>query len=80
LNPNLVKGSQTGAENQVIVAWAAEAGLKNWSAPTAQLPGRIGKQLREWWHNYHSPLVGKSDWTEEDDNTLVERHQKCGNK
>jgi hypothetical protein len=80
LNPDLVKGSWTGTEDRVIVAWVAEHGLKDWSALAAQLPGRIGKQCRERWHNHLSPLVIKSDWTEEEDKVLIECHQKWGNK
>jgi hypothetical protein len=68
LNPNLVKRSWTGAEDQVIVAWVAEHGLKNWGVLATQLLGRIRKQCWEWWYNYLSPLVVRSDWTEEEDN------------
>jgi hypothetical protein len=80
LNPDLVKGSWTGAEDQVIVNWVAEHGLKDWRSLAAQLPGRISKQCRERWHNHLSPNVVKSDWTEEEDNLLIECHAKWGNK
>jgi hypothetical protein len=80
LNPDLVKGSWTGAEDQVIVNWVAEHGIKDWRSLAAQLPGRISKQCRERWHNHLSPNVVKSDWTEEEDNVLIECHAKWGNK
>jgi hypothetical protein len=80
LNPDLVKGSWTRGEDQVIINWVAEHGLKDWRPLAAQLPGRIIKQCRERWHNHLSPNVVKSDWTEEEDNVLIECHAKWGNK
>lgn len=80
LNPDLVKGSWTREEDELIVRWVAEKGTKEWGALAAQLPGRISKQCRERWHNHLCPTVKKSDWTEEEDKILIECQAKWGNK
>jgi hypothetical protein len=69
LNPNLMKGSWTGTEDQVVVASVAQHGLRDWGELATNLPGRIGKQCRERFHNHLSPLVVKSNWTEDEDRT-----------
>ena len=80
LNPDLVKGSWTREEDELIVRWVQEKGTKEWGALAAQLPGRISKQCRERWHNHLCPTVKKSDWTEEEDKILIECQAKWGNK
>jgi len=44
------------------------------------LPGRIGKQCRERWHNHLNPHINKSPWTEEEDRKILEAHQSLGNR
>jgi len=55
-------------------------GPKNWSQIALALPGRIGKQCRERWHNHLNPNIRRERWTEEEDAMIVEAHQKLGNK
>jgi len=80
LNPNLQKGSWTGAEDIIIVAWVKENGPKGWGALAEKLPGRISKQCRERWHNHLCPDVLKSDWTQNEDEILIEHQRLWGNK
>lgn len=54
-------------------------GAKKWSFIASHLPGRISKQCRERWHNQLNPDVNKSPWSEEEDNIIIETHQKVGN-
>ncbi|KAH1111963.1 hypothetical protein GYH30_010358 [Glycine max] len=44
------------------------------------LPGRIGKQRRERWHNHLRPDIKKDTWTDEEDKVLIEVHDEVGNK
>mmetsp|Transcript_4617 Transcript_4617/g.8752 ORF Transcript_4617/g.8752 Transcript_4617/m.8752 type:complete len:821 (+) Transcript_4617:536-2998(+) len=80
LNPALVKGPWTEAEDLRIVQLVSEMGPKKWSVIAQQLPGRIGKQCRERWHNHLNPGIRRDDWTEEEDAQLLEAHQKYGNR
>ena len=55
-------------------------GAKNWSRVALELPGRIGKQCRERWHNHLNPDIKKEKWTEEEDAIIIREHKKLGNK
>ncbi|OHT03409.1 Myb-like DNA-binding domain containing protein [Tritrichomonas foetus] len=80
LNPNLVKGSWTGEEDALIMKWVTEHGPKDWGTLAEKLPGRISKQCRERWHNHLSPNVLKSNWSEQEDQILIEKQKLWGNK
>lgn len=57
-----------------------DQGAKNWSEIAKALPGRIGKQCRERWHNHLNPKIKKEKWTEEEDSIIIDAHLKYGNK
>lgn len=80
LNPALVKGSWTREEDEMIIQFVKEYGTKNWTKLAASLPGRIGKQCRERWKNNLDPDVNKGKWTQEEDQILIELHEKMGNQ
>ncbi|XP_073135037.1 uncharacterized protein [Henckelia pumila] len=80
LNPDLVKGTWTKEEDDLIIELVGKYGIKKWSAVANCLPGRIGKQCRERWHNHLDPTIRKDPWTEEEEAILVCCHRLYGNK
>jgi len=80
LNPELVKGPWTPEEDQKVIELVKIYGPKKWSLIASHLPGRIGKQCRERWHNHLNPEINKGPWTEEEDRILMEAHARLGNK
>lgn len=80
LDPHLVKGSWTRREDQIIIDFVREHGVKNWTKLAEQLPGRIGKQCRERWRNHLDPDVNRNPWTPEEDDTLIKLHEEYGNQ
>ena len=58
----------------------ATHGAKKWSLIAGFLPGRIGKQCRERWHNHLNPVIVKQAWSEEEDRIILEAHQQKGNR
>jgi myb proto-oncogene protein len=42
--------------------------------------GRTGKQCRERWHNQLNPTIKNTEWTLEEEKTLIEHHNNLGNK
>jgi hypothetical protein len=44
------------------------------------LPGRIGKQCRERWHNHLNPRIRKDPWTPREDSVIFEAHILLGNR
>jgi hypothetical protein len=80
LNPELLKGSWTAAEDAAITDWIASHGARNWSSLATTLPGRLGKQCRERWINSLNPDIHRDSWTADEDRILIEHQQLWGNK
>jgi len=80
LKPTLVKGPWTSDEDQKVMELVKEYGAKKWSLIASNLPGRIGKQCRERWHNHLNPDICKEAWTVEEDKVILEAHQSLGNR
>ena len=83
LNPKLIKGpwvfmilTQTKEEDELVMSLVLKHGAKNWTYIAKHLPGRIGKQCRERWHNHLNPDIKKERWTEEEDRAIIEAHKK----
>ncbi|XP_074271254.1 transcription factor MYB3R-3-like [Silene latifolia] len=80
LNPELVKGPWTPEEDEMIIELVARYGPSKWSIIAKSLPGRIGKQCRERWHNHLNPDIKKDAWTSEEELALMNAHRTHGNK
>lgn len=80
LNPELVKGPWSPEEDEKIVALVAKYGSAKWSLIAKALPGRIGKQCRERWHNHLNPIIKRDAWTVEEEIALINAHSVYGNK
>lgn len=80
VNPNLIKGSWTREEDEQIIAWVTTKGTGKWNKLASQLPGRIGKQVRERWHNSLNPELRKTSFSYEEDQLIEALHNKFGNK
>ena len=76
----LSKTPWTNTENKKLIDLVHEYGPKRWSIIATHLPGRVGKQCRERWHNHLSPEVRKEAWTQEEDAIIFECHKKLGNQ
>ncbi|GKV18945.1 hypothetical protein SLEP1_g29256 [Rubroshorea leprosula] len=77
---NLVKGQWTVEEDKLLIQLVDQYGLRKWSHIAQMLPGRIGKQCRERWHNHLRPDIKKDTWSEEEDKVLIQAHGEIGNK
>ncbi|KAK1323704.1 Myb-related protein 3R-1 [Acorus calamus] len=80
LNPDLVKGPWSKEEDDIIIELVRRHGPKKWSTIAQALPGRIGKQCRERWHNHLNPAINKDAWTQEEELALVRAHRIIGNR
>ncbi|KAL0316329.1 UNVERIFIED_CONTAM: Transcription factor R-3 [Sesamum radiatum] len=70
----------TDEEDEKITELVAKYGPTKWSVIAKSLPGRIGKQCRERWHNHLNPHIKKDAWTLEEELTLLNAHRVHGNK
>eukprot|EP00967_Tisochrysis_lutea_P125178 scaffold210125_cov33-Tisochrysis_lutea.AAC.1 len=60
------KQAWTPEEDAKLLAMVQTHGPSAWSQIALHLPGRVGKQCRERWHNHLSPEVKKENFTEEE--------------
>uniref|UniRef100_A0A7N0VFI5 Uncharacterized protein n=1 Tax=Kalanchoe fedtschenkoi TaxID=63787 RepID=A0A7N0VFI5_KALFE len=54
---NVIKGQWTHEEDRLLVQLVDRYGIRKWSIIAQLLPGRIGKQCRERWHNHLRPNI-----------------------
>jgi len=76
----ITRGPWSEEEDSKVVDFVRRHGAKRWSVIAAQLPGRIGKQCRERWHNHLNPEISKEAWKESEDRIILECHISMGNK
>ncbi|GAB5371014.1 hypothetical protein AAMO2058_001542600 [Amorphochlora amoebiformis] len=74
------KRSWKKQEDDLLKALVAKHGPRRWSVIAQHLPGRIGKQCRERWHNHLNPHVKKDAWSAEEDMIIFEQHKRLGNQ
>merc|ERR1719197_2359126 len=67
-------------EDTRLLELVEEYGPRRWSMIASHLENRVGKQCRERWHNHLCPSVNKEDWTEEEDQLIMEQVQQVGTK
>ncbi|KAJ8771793.1 hypothetical protein K2173_026970 [Erythroxylum novogranatense] len=77
---NVVKGQWTVEEDRLLIQLVEQHGVRKWSHIAQMLPGRIGKQCRERWHNHLRPDIKKHSWDDEEDKVLIQTHAEVGNK
>ncbi|KAK9668182.1 hypothetical protein RND81_13G039800 [Saponaria officinalis] len=80
VNPELIKGPWTKEEDDCIIELVQKHGCRKWSVIAKSLPGRIGKQCRERWHNHLDPAIKKDAWTKDEESLLIYYHHIYGNK
>ena len=84
LNPNVPKPKKrrpwTKEEDALVKKLVDNHGPSKWTFIAEHLPGRIGKQCRERWHNHLNPAIKKDSWTEEEEWLLYLHHKADGNR
>lgn len=73
-------GPWTEEEDQLVLRLVEKNGPQKWTFIADHLPGRIGKQCRERWHNHLNPRIKKSSWADEEEWLLFLHHKAVGNK
>ena len=77
---HFAKGTWTKEEDEILTEIVTRSGAKNWTHVAKSLPGRIGKQCRERWHNHLDPNISKRKWTVMEDMLIVKLHLVHGNR
>jgi len=80
LNPSLIKGPWTDDEDRIVLHLVEKNGPQKWTQIAEHLPGRIGKQCRERWHNHLNPKIKCIPWSMDEEQILFLSHRRQGNK
>jgi hypothetical protein len=73
-------GPWTEEEDEKVRELVRLNGPQKWTQIAEHLPGRIGKQCRERWHNHLSPSIVKDTWRVEEEWVLYLFHMLLGNR
>jgi len=60
-------GPWTEDEDKKVRELVHKFGPSKWTCIASFIPGRVGKQCRERWHNHLNPHIKKEKWSEEDE-------------
>jgi Myb-like DNA-binding domain len=77
------KTTWTDEEDAILteaVTTSTEQPFTRWSDLAHQLPGRVGKQIRDRWLNHLDPKIDRSPFTKEEDYKLYEAYKKHGKR
>lgn len=83
LKPGSRKGQWTEEEDLVVleaVRNSTEEIFTRWSDLAQQLPGRVGKQVRDRWVNHLNPAINHLPFSREDDLLLWDAHHLLGKR
>jgi hypothetical protein len=80
LNPCIKKGLWQPDEDILLTKLVTESGPRGWTKIAAKLPGRIGKQCRERWHNHLDPSIDRSPFSAEEDSKIIGLVKQFGPK
>jgi hypothetical protein len=67
-------------EDTLLLDIVNQLGPLNWTEIATRLPGRNARQCRERWTNYINPNLVKNEWTEAEDELLVQTYEQVGPK
>ncbi|TYI04504.1 hypothetical protein ES332_A10G023600v1 [Gossypium tomentosum] len=80
-NRALKKGAWSPEEDKKLIAYIKRYGIWNW-AEMAKPAGlqRSGKSCRLRWVNYLRPGIKHGNFTKEEEETIIDLHEKLGNR
>lgn len=74
--PLYVKGGVwTNVEDEILKAAVLKYGLYQWERISSLLPKKSAKQVKARWVEYLSPIINKTEWTEDEDAKLLNLHK-----
>lgn len=74
----IVKSKFTPEEDKKLVELVNNSTDVDWNKIAAQFTNRNPRQCRERWQNYLNPSLTNNNWTEEEDQLILERFKEMG--
>ncbi|GBG31963.1 Transcription factor MYB3R-5 [Hondaea fermentalgiana] len=79
LDPTIVKGKWSDAEDDLLVKLVEQKG-KKWKEISFSIPGRTGKQCRDRYTARLNPNLRTGKWSHEEEQIALEAHKRLGNR
>mmetsp|Transcript_5020 Transcript_5020/g.10428 ORF Transcript_5020/g.10428 Transcript_5020/m.10428 type:complete len:432 (+) Transcript_5020:912-2207(+) len=79
LDPTIVKGKWSDAEDELLVKMVKQKG-KKWKEISHFIPGRTGKQCRDRYTARLNPNLRTGKWSPEEEQIALEAHKRLGNR
>lgn len=76
----LIKGPWSKEEDEKLIVLVNKYGPRNWPNIAKGVGTRIGKQCRERWCNHLRMGLKRTQFTPEEDKTIIRLHRKLGNR
>lgn len=67
-------------EDEKLKRLVEKFGTEKWDKIARRMSSRNARQVKDRWIYYLSPELNQSEWSEEEDNLLIEKHEEIGNK
>ena len=74
----IVKSKFTPEEDKKLIELVNNSPDVDWNKIAAQFTNRNPRQCRERWQNYLNPALSSNNWTEEEDQLILERFKEMG--
>lgn len=68
----------TKEEDDYLRVLATDPNLKTWRDIANYLPGRTAAQCRDRYNQYLAPTIVRKNWTEEEDQIIIEKYKEYG--
>lgn len=68
----------TPEEDEQLRRLVEENGARKWDHIASSMPGRTGRQCRDRYQNYLCPGISRDEWTPEEEQLLIQKHEEFG--
>ena len=68
----------TPDEDEALRKLVSELGENNWAEVAAKMEGRNVRQCRDRWREYIRPSLKHSEWTQQEDQIILEKYAELG--
>jgi hypothetical protein len=75
-----VKAKFTPEEDERLLTIVGRFKTTNWASISSMMGTRNARQCRERYNNYLSPELRRDEWTEKEDQLLMQKHNELGPK